>query len=476
VTTVVRELQRDGREVRITHGGDFLYPSLESQLWNGMQMIDAMNYLAGLAPMIATLGNHELDRRTPEFLVDAIKASQFVWIRDNIMFRTGDTAADALLEHAYTFEAAGRTIGVFAVTLDAADGGNDRDYAPIDGNYTATAERVVAALERAGVDAIIGLTHVHLWQDVEMAKLKARHPRLAFIVGGHEHEPQFVPGDESQAPVMKGASNARVIWRIDLGFDGRGLPTVAADLVEMGIGIEPDPDYARLDRKWRDRLLEKFPFLEARIGTAAFPMDATEETVRTREAAWANFIVDQMLTAFGEPAADFAFINSGSLRIDDTIAGDITFEDIARTFGFSSYLRYVTITGDQFRELMEAGFRGDGTSQGYFPQVAGFRVCVDPSRASGSRIVSLQIPAAGGWREIDPAASYMLVLPDFLYGGGDGYRLPAGASGSRTGAELRYLVLDAVLRAQAEGRAVGTPVSATAPRIRLLRSPENDCF
>ena len=157
----------------------------------------------------------------------------------------------------------------------------------------------------------------------------------------------------------------------------------------MDESVAVDPDYALLETKWRDRLLDKFPFIEARIGAAAFPMDATEETVRNQETAWGNFIVDQMLTAFGEPAADLAFINSGSLRIDDYIADDIRFEDIGRTFGYSSYLRYVMMTGAEFRQVMEAGFRGDGSSQGYFPQIAGFRVCVDRSRESGSRIVSL---------------------------------------------------------------------------------------
>ena len=34
VMTLVRELQAEGRDVRILHGGDFLYPSLESQLWS----------------------------------------------------------------------------------------------------------------------------------------------------------------------------------------------------------------------------------------------------------------------------------------------------------------------------------------------------------------------------------------------------------------------------------------------------------
>ncbi|MBT8107262.1 MAG: 5'-nucleotidase C-terminal domain-containing protein [Gammaproteobacteria bacterium] len=476
VVTLIRELQAEGREVRITHGGDFLYPSLESQLWNGLQMVDAMNYLDALAPMYVTLGNHEFDRRTPESLVNAVNASTFEWVSDNVVFRTGDAAADAALRSAFVFEAAGRTIGVFSVTLHANDGGNDRDYVPTDPDYLGVAERTIEVLEQSNVDAIIGVTHVHLWTDAELAKLKARFPKLAFIVGGHEHEPQFVPGSETQAPVMKGASNARVIWRIDLTFDETGLPVVETDVIELGVGIAPDPDYALLDQKWRDRLLEKFPFLEARVGTAAFPMDATEETVRTREAAWANFIVDQMPGAFGEPAADFAFINSGSLRIDDYVVGDISFEDIARTFGFSSFLRYVTVTGAEFRQLMEAGFRGDGTSQGYFPQISGFRLCVDRSRESLSRIVSLQVPGDDGWGEIDPEREYTLVLPDFLYRGGDGYRLPESRQGSRTGAELKYLVLDAILRAQGEGQPVGVPLNPKSPRIELHAGPNAQCF
>ena len=48
VVTLVRALQAEGRDVRILHGGDFLYPSLESQLWDGEQMVEAFNFKAGL--------------------------------------------------------------------------------------------------------------------------------------------------------------------------------------------------------------------------------------------------------------------------------------------------------------------------------------------------------------------------------------------------------------------------------------------
>ena len=476
VVTVIRELQASGREVRILHGGDFLYPSLESQIWNGLQMVDAMNYLDDLAPMYVTLGNHELDRRTPEHLINAINASRFEWLGDNIRFVTGDAHADNRLQSAFTFEFGGKTIGIFSLLLHADEGGNDRDYAPVDKDYLANAERVIAELESEGVDAIIGLTHLHMWQDREVAKLKKDHPKFVFVVGGHDHEPHFSAQSPESAEIMKGASNARVIWKIDLTFDADGTPQVASTKLPMDESVAVDPDYALLETKWRDRLRDKFPFIEARIGAAAFPMDATEETVRNQETAWGNFIVDQMLTAFGEPAADLAFINSGSLRIDDYIADDIRFEDIGRTFGYSSYLRYVTMTGAEFRNVMEAGFRGDGSSQGYFPQIAGFRVCVDRSRETGSRIVSMQVPVDGGWQEIDPQQEYTLVVPDFIYRGGDGYELPQDRPASRPASELKYLVLDAILRAQGLGEAVGTPVDPMNPRVMELGPNVFECF
>ena len=477
VVTLIRELQAEGRDVRILHGGDFLYPSLESQLWNGLQMVDAFNYMDALAPMHVVIGNHELDRREPEHLANAVRASTFDWLGDNYTFMTGDAEVDSALQQAFTVTYEDKTIGFFALLLHADDGGNDRKYAPIDKDYIGNARRVIEQLEAQGVDAIIGVTHLDMHQDVKIAALRKQFPRLAFIVGGHEHEPQFSPTSDSSAAVMKGASNARVIWQIDLSFDADGLPQVDGQMLDMDLSVEPDADYAELDEKWRGRLLEKFPFLVAGVGVAAFSMDATEETIRNAENAWGNFVVDQMLTAFGEPA-DLAFINSGTLRIDDYIADDIAFEDIGRTFGFSSFLRYMPISGVEFRQLMEAGFRGEGLSKGYFPQVAGFRVCVDRSRESGDRIVSMQVPTEAGWQEIDAQREYIVVLPDFLFGGGDGYEVPENRKqqASRTGSELRYLVLDAIIRAQAEGKGVGEPVDPANPRIVELGAQRAACF
>jgi len=223
-------------------------------------------------------------------------------------------------------------------------------------------------------------------------------------------------------------------------------------------------------------LLNTIPFLTATVGTAALPLDAREVTIRNEESNWGNFVVDQMRSAFGEPAADFAFINSGSIRIDDYIAEDVTFEDIGRTFGFSSYLRHLVMSGSDFKTLMEAGYRGSGPSKGYFPQISGFRVCVDRSRPEGDRIIQMQVPADDQWSDINPGKDYLVIAPDFLYGGGDGYDFSKARDVSRPGSELKYLVLDAIIRAQSTGRTIGEAVDPLNPRITIVAEGQTRCF
>ncbi|MFQ6007114.1 MAG: bifunctional metallophosphatase/5'-nucleotidase, partial [Woeseia sp.] len=355
VVTIIRELQEEGNEVRILHGGDFLFPSLESQLWFGAQMVDALNFMDDIAPMYVVPGNHEFDPRGPEPVINAVRQSRFDWLGDNLQLVTGQDDVDQSLHTGFITEFTNQRIGIFALTLHVDHGGNDRDYAPVEKDYLAVARKSIEQLEAEDVDAIIGLTHLHLETDKKIAKLKAGHPRFLFIAGGHEHEPEHVEATEDAAEIVKGASNARMIWRIDVSFPKDGLPEVATQSVKVDDTITADRDYGRLQSKWRQKLLETMPFLPARIGTAAVRLDAREVKIRNAESNWGNFIADQMRTAFGEPAADFAFVNSGSLRIDDYIADDITFEDIGRTFGFSSYLRHLVLTGTAFRAVMEAG-------------------------------------------------------------------------------------------------------------------------
>jgi 5'-nucleotidase len=476
VATIVRQLQSEGRDVHILHGGDFLYPSLESQLWHGEQMVEAMNFLDALAPMHVVPGNHEFDPRTPEPLIDRVRESNFDWLGDNIRFATGAADVDRSMQTAFTFMSGDRKIGIFALTVHPDHGGNVRDHTPFVSGYVERAESVIRQLEADGVDLILGLTHLHLKDDKRIARLKARHPKFMFIVGGHEHEVQFEAGDDDNAVIMKGASNARTIWRIDVDFSGAVL-RLSSSKIAVDESIALDEEYQEIADKWRGRLLALIPFLPSKIGEAAMPLDGREVAIRNGESNWGNFIADQMRTAFRNPPADLAFVNSGTLRIDDFIAEDITFEDVGRTFGFSSFLRYMTMNGGDFRTLLEAGYRGIGPSKGYFPQLSGFRVCIDRNRPDGQRIVQMLVPAGGGgWQEIDRHKDYSVVAPDYIYRGGDGYDFSKARDVSRPGSELKYLVLDGVVRAQAAGVKVGFAVDPDAARFAILPQGADRCF
>ena len=476
VATIVRELQREGRDVRVTHGGDFLFPSLESQLWNGEQMVEALNFLDDLAPLYLVPGNHEFDARVPDHLANAVAGSRFDWLADNYRLQTGRSDVDDALHRGFMLDHGGRKIGIVGLMMHAEDGGNVRDYLQVDRDYVGIAKRAIESFEQTGADLVFAITHLRMSNDRQVAELRAAHPAFMFMVGGHEHEPQYSELRDDSAAIMKGASNARAIWRIDVDFDEPGKPSMAAKILSMDEVIVPDPAYVELQDKWRGRLDAIYPFLSARVGEAAFPLDARETVIRNQETSWANFIVDQMRGAFGREPADLAFINTGTLRIDDFIQDDILFEDVGRTFGFSSKLRYLELTGAEFKAVMEAGYRGSGNSHGYFPAVSGFRVCVDYRRPDYDRIVSLQIPADDGWAEIDADELYDVVVPDYLYRGGDGYRIPQDRPVSKRGSELKYLVLDAILRAQAEGRAVGEPVDTGNPRYVQVGPSREECW
>ena len=476
VTTIIRTLQAQGNTVRLLHGGDFLYPSLESQLWNGEQMVEAMNFMHELAPMFVVPGNHEFDRRTPAAVINAIRQSKFEWIADNMHLTTGVDEIDRRLRGQFIMEIDGRKIGIFALTVLPQHGGNVRDYLSFESDYVAEAERVITGFEAAGVDLIIGLTHLLLVDDIKVAELKAKHSNFLFVVGGHDHEPEHEVGTAFSAEVMKGASNVRNIWQIDVTFDSNAVPSIETTMIALDTTVEMDADYQVIADKWRARLLAKMPFLTSRIGEAAVPLDGREVAIRSAESNWGNFIADQMRGAFGEPAADLAFINSGTLRIDDYIAGDITFEDIGRTFGFASFLGYLQMTGAEFRTTLEAGYRGTGLGKGYFPQVSGFRACIDRSRPNGERIVQMQLPVEDGWANIDVDKEYSVVAPDYLLRGGDGYQFPKDRERSRPGSELKYLVLDAIIRDQAAGLKTGEPVDPENPRIKFAGNDGQLCF
>lgn len=456
VVTLVERTRRASRTpVMVLHAGDFIAPSLESRYFQGLQMIDALDFLHARAPLLAVPGNHEFDERRPAMLAGAIAASDFAWLAGNLRLRTGDPAADRRLGADTVIEAGGMRIGVFTVTfLDS-----PRDYVDEDRDYVESARRQIRALEARGVDAIVGLTHLDLSLDREIAALRREHPRLLWIAGGHEHFVVHQPLTDSTAEITKGDSNARRVWRVAVGRAG-GAPALRAEVAALDASVPVDPAYlAEVQEPWTARLRERVPFFDQVIGRSATRMDATEEVVRGEESAWGNWLADQMRTAFPTVPADVAVLNGGALRIDDSLEGEIRWEHLARTFGFPTRVGLLWLRGSDLRRtLLEQGVSG-GRGEGRFLQVSGVRFTFDRARPPGERVTSVEVGGEGRWAPLDDERVYVVAVPDYLFSGGDGYLAHNRALLSvPPGADLRLLAFDALSAAYARGEAI-------APRV-----------
>lgn len=456
VVTLAERTRRETRgPVMVLHAGDFIAPSLESRYFQGLQMIDALNFLHRRAPVVAVPGNHEFDERRSAMLVGAVNASRFPWLAGNLQLRTGDAAADRRMGADTVLEVGGMRIGVFTVTF--LDG--PRDYVVEDTAYVASARRQIRALEAREVDAIVGLTHLDLALDREIAALRREHPRLLWVAGGHEHFLIHQPLTDSTAEITKGDSNARRIWRVAVGRRG-AAPALRAEPVALDATVPVDAAYRReVEAPWAARMRERIPFYDQVIGRSATRLDATEDVVRGAESAWGNYLADAMRTAFPTVPADVAVLNGGAIRIDDTLEGELRWEHLARTFGFPTRVALVWLRGRDLRQQVLEHAVAGGRGEGRFLQVSGLRFTFDRTRPSGQRVTAVEVGGEGGWAPLEDERVYVVALPDYLFGGGDGYLAHNRALLSvPPGADLRLLVFDALAAAYARGEAI-------APRV-----------
>ncbi|HKP74406.1 MAG TPA: 5'-nucleotidase C-terminal domain-containing protein [Longimicrobiaceae bacterium] len=454
VVTLARQARAAGTDVRVLHSGDAIAPSLESRYFAGLQMIDALNYLDAVAPLTFVPGNHEFDERRPAMVAGAIRASRFPWLAGNVVFATGDSVADRRVgKDTVIVTASGLRVGIFTLTfLDS-----PRDYARPDSAFVEDAERMIRSLEGRGAEVIVGLTHLAHETDREVSRLRRRHPRFAWIAGGHEHYRLSDALTDSTALITKGDSNARGIWRVTLAGGRRATARAEAVAVDSTIAIDPGYD-REVTRKWAARLGEKVPFLDEVVGRSATRMDATEGTVRNAESAWGDWLADQMRTAFPTRPADIAVLNGGAIRIDDQFGDTLRWEHVARTFGFPTRVALASIHGRDVRGMMERSVSG-GIGEGRFLQVSGLKVRFDRSRPEGQRILEVQVQRGTGWAPLADDSVYVVAAPDYVFGGGDGYTFAQRAVETvPPGPDLKLIAFDVLSALYARGEAI-------APRV-----------
>ena len=408
VAQLRQELLKQNPNTLTIHAGDFLNPSVigtlsyENQPIKGRHMVEVMN-ACGIE--IATFGNHEFDLKEAE-LVQRIAESRFEYIVSNaLQLKDGN---------GQPFQHNGKPIAPYTIRrFRDADGTEVRIgfIATMVSNYkvpyavfTDPMQAARAARDRIkdSVDFVLGITHLDLEDDVKLGNLLADVPLL---MGGHDHDNMRVAYQGGF--VCKADANAKTAYVHVLTYD-RATKKVAIEskLRQIDGSLADEPATAAVIKKWTDIAAKSFADQgfnpEAKVASLPYPLDAREKVVRNRPSLAAEIVARAMLHS--APSARAAIFNTGSIRIDDVLTGNMTEYDVIRFLPFGGKIAVADLKGALLRRVIQVGRRDNLGKGGY---LALGNIQHDP--ASGTIAIDGQA--------LDDAKVYSIALPEFLLSG-----------------------------------------------------------
>lgn len=442
VRTLRQQLEREHPDLLMLHAGDLLFPSFLSRTFNGGQMIDVLNDLDGDPDgfderMFAVFGNHEFDKdkmKDAALLNSRVAESDFRWVNGNVVFTEGADGRPMIagenLAPTWLVESGGIKIGLFGLTVDV----KKPEYASAFQDPVATARELTAALRQKGAEVVVALTHLNARDDRRLlATLGADGPDL--VIGGHDHE--HMACDVGGRKLFKADADARTatVARLILGADGK--LNVDYRLEPLDSNVAKDCAVDGSAQSWlalheglfcgQEAGKKGTPLdprcLEQEEGSSKVRLEAEENKIRGSETNFGDWIADRMVEAFASCGAQAAFVNAGSLRLNqDVPAGPLTRRTIEELFAYPSPLSLLRIKGSTLQQVAAraiAGWPGSGN----WLQISGFSFVHD---TANGKISDVALVTPGGSRPVRPEEDILVVTNDYLFdpsGDRDGYTM-----------------------------------------------------
>jgi 5'-nucleotidase len=464
-----------------------------------MPTIEAMNLMKF---DVSAFGNHEHDRNLAH-VQKVIGASDFEWVTSNY----GDSSLAVLKSGAkaaksYTIiERGGVKIGVvgantettieqvFPGNLDYTDASGTKRTIEIQAGVTGI-NSAIAAAKKAGADLVVAVIHQG-WSEnaggVAVGVLNDMAPQIkgaAAIYGGHSHQTfsTLVPGTQKVFGTLVGQTlNAGAEYtrsQLCVNTDTNKVLGASIEIVKKAAvsTVVADAATAALVKKYKDQMTVK---LDVKIGSVSgtFPRGGTPAVERSGENPMGIYIADLLRAKY---KTDFALTNGGGIRdtfpartyvpVDKTLvrtgtgALDVTLGDALTVYPFGNQVATTVVTGENLWKALENGVGGNYPGDGRFPQISGFKFTFDPTKAVGSRIVS--VTKNDGTAIAKDQTVYTLATLDFIIYGGDGYLNVFSPSK----AQVRDALLDVFVNALKADLAAGkvTQLPALDGRVKKV--------
>jgi len=463
---------RDGGGVLLVDSGDMFQGTLESNLNEGVAVVNAYNALGYAA---AAIGNHEFDygpagpdetaQKPGEDPLGALKAraagARFPFLAANTVDDlTGQPVAWTNVKPSVVVTVRGVKVGLIGVTTP------DTPALTIGANVVGLTFRPLVpvitqeatSLRARGATIVVVLAHAggrctkldnpedlsSCDQMAEIVQVARQLPSglVDVIAAGHTH--QAMAHDIAGIAVVEGYANARSFSRIDLTVNRSTGMLVRKRIVQtQDLCGREDPathtcdpavhETTRVASRYEDRLVRPDAVVAAAIAPAVRkavtvknqPIGVVVETPFGRgdqqsETAIADLVADGTLASV--PGADVALSNGGSLRAD-VASGPLTYGSIYELYPFDNRIVTLRLTGDQLARIIASNLQRNVAPFELLP-IAGFRV---DARCDGHMLRVRLTRQSGAVIRADE--QLIMATSDFIAGGGDGILGPAGPLG-----------------------------------------------
>jgi len=367
----------------ILSGGDMWTGPAISTWFDGESMAEVMNAMGYDA---AAIGNHEFDFGLGGLAERATQA-EFPFLSANIRDKgTGDVADVAL---PYVVQEVNEVqVGLIGLTTVETPHTTRPDNVA-DFDFIAYQEALAEVVPQAKADGAALLVVIGHICGNEMRTLAPRAAELgiAVIGGGHCHE--RVSSVVDGVALVEAGGFMQAYAKVELIFDTASGAVVSIEPSTHSNQASPeqaDPEIAAVISQWR---AETDAALSQVIGYTQTGIDRGSDEMF-------NMVTDAWLKAY--PAADVALTNTGGFR-QAIPAGEITLGTIVGVLPFDNVLIDVELTGEQLRENLQC----------CHPVVAGMTTVGGYTMADGT--------------PLDAAATYHVLVNDFMYAGGDDFKL-----------------------------------------------------
>ena len=455
-----------------------------------MSTIESMNLMKFDA---STFGNHEHDRNLAH-VQKVIGASDFQWVSSNYgdsslaVLKSGTKAAKSFI----IIERGDVKIGivgsntettieqVFPGNLDYTDAAGVKRTIEIQAGVDGINAAIKAA-KKAGADLVVAVIHQGWSESVGgvsvgvLNEMATEIKGAAAIYGGHSHQTftTVVPVEKSTTGTLVGQTlNAGVEYtRSQICVNtssnrvlGSSIETIKRAAVATVVADAPT---AALVKKYKDQMTGK---LDTKIGAVAgtFPRGGTPAVERSGENPMGIYIADLLRAKY---KTDFALTNGGGIRdtfpaktytpVDTKLVRtgtgplDVTLGDALTVYPFGNQVATTVVTGENLWKALENGVGGNYPGDGRFPQISGFKFTFDPTKAIGSRIVS--VTKNDGTAIAKDQTVYTLTTLDFIIYGGDGYLNVFSPAKAKVMGSLLDVFVDALKADLAAGKVTQLP-------------------